>query len=155
MKEGTTISVVRDHDTKPAESRNTRLVAAALSSGGIFATEAAYSDTVEQTPNGPKRTVTWLMDGAAKLSFEPIEVAESITFDEFRRRYESLAWCEDKDNHPIAYLRAMNDQHSRMLDKIRTMRPMLLIRKGKRIAIVPSGSDEASKATREQILAEF
>ena len=48
MKEGTTISVVRDHDTKPTESRNTRLVAAALASGGIFATEAAYSDTVEQ-----------------------------------------------------------------------------------------------------------
>jgi hypothetical protein len=27
MKEGTTISVVRDHDTKPTESRNTRLAA--------------------------------------------------------------------------------------------------------------------------------
>lgn len=155
MKEGTTISVVRDHDTKPADSPNTRLVASALSSGGVFATEAAYSDTVEQTADGPKRTVTWLMDGAAKIRFEPIECAESITFDEFRRRYESLQWCEANANHPIAYLRAMNDQHSRMLDKIRAMRPMLLIRKGKRIAIVPSGSDEASKATREQILSEF
>ena len=155
MKEGTTISVVRDHDTKPADSPNTRLVASALSSGGGFATEAAYSDTVEQTANGPKRTVTWLMDGAAKIHFEPIQCAESITFDEFRKRYESLQWCEANANHPIAYLRAMNDQHSRMLDKIRTMRPMLLIRKGKRIAIVPSGSDEASKTTREQILSEF
>jgi hypothetical protein len=155
MKEGTTISVVRDHDTKPTESRNTRLVAAALSSGAMFATEAAYSDTVEQTPNGAKRTVTWLMDGAAKLHFEPIEGAESITFDEFRKRYESLPWCEANANHPIAYLRAMNDQHNRMLDKVKTMRPMLLIRKGKRIAIVPSGSDEASKATREQILSDF
>ena len=155
MKEGTTISVVRDHDTKPAESRNTRLVAAALSSGGMFATEAAYSDTVEQTPDGPKRTVTWLMDGAAKLHFEPIEGAESITFDEFRKRYESLQWCEANPNHPIAYLRAMNDQHNRMLDKIKTMRPMLLVRKGKRIAIVPSGSDPVSTARREQILAEF
>ena len=155
MKEGTTLSIVRDHDTKPTESRNTRLIAAALSSGAMFATEAAYSDTVEQTPNGAKRTVTWLMDGAAKLHFEPIEVAESITFDEFRKRYESLDWCEANANHPIAYLRAMNDQHNRLLDKVKTMRPMLLIRKGKRIAIVPSGSDEASKATREQILSEF
>ena len=77
------------------------------------------------------------------------------TFDEFRKRYESLDWCEANGNHPIAYLRAMNDQHNRLLDKIKTMRPMLLIRKGKRIAIVPSGSDEASKATREQILSEF
>ena len=155
MKEGITISVVRDHDTKPTESRNTRLVAAALASGGMFATEAAFSDTVEKSPNGAKRTVTWLMDGAANLSFEPIEVAESITFDEFRKRYESLDWCEANANHPIAYLRAMNDQHNRLLDKIKTMRPMLLIRKGKRFAIVPSGSDAASTAQREQILAEF
>ena len=155
MKEGTTISVVRDHDTKPADSPNTRLVASALSSGGAFATEAAYSDTVEQTPDGPKRTVTWLMYCAAKIHFEPIQCAESITFDEFRKRYESLQWCEANANHPIAYLRAMNDQHSRMLDKIRTMRPMLLVRKGKRIAIAASGSDEASKTTREQIISEF
>ena len=155
MKEGTTLSIVRDHDTKPTESRNTRMIAAALSSGAMFATEAAYSDTVEQTPTEPKRTVTWLMDGAAKLDVEPIEGAESITFDEFRKRYESLDWCASNANHPIAYLRAMNDQYSRLLDKIKTMRPMLLIRKGKRIAIVPSGSDEASKATRDQILGEF
>ena len=79
----------------------------------------------------------------------------NVTFDEFRKRYESLDWCEANANHPIAYLRAMNDQHNRLLDKVKTMRPMLLIRKGKRIAIVPSGSDEASKATREQILSEF
>ena len=35
------------------------------------------------------------------------------------------------------------------------MMPMLLLRKGKRTAIVPSGSDEASKTLREKILSIF
>ena len=52
MKEGTTITVVRDTDTAPTQSRNTQLVAAALASGGIFATENAFSDTVENLPTG-------------------------------------------------------------------------------------------------------
>jgi hypothetical protein len=35
------------------------------------------------------------------------------------------------------------------------MRPMLLIRKGKRLAVVPSGNDPESKAQREKILSIF
>lgn len=155
MKQGDTITIVRDQDTKPSESRNTRLIAAAIASGAVFASESAFLDAVEETSQGPRRTVTWLMDGATKMPFEPIDGSESITFDEFRRRFESQAWCEDNPNHPIAYLRAMTEHYNRLLDKIKTMRPMLLIRKGKRFAIVPSGSDAASTAQREQILAEF
>ena len=155
MKQGTSITVVRDTDTQPTKSRNTLLVAASLASGGIFATENAFSDTVENLPGGPKRTCTWLMDGAQKMRFEPIPQAEDITFDEFRKRYESQDWCEANPNHPISYLRAAHEHHNRLVDKIKTLKPMMLLRKGKRIAIVPTGSDAASTATREQILAEF
>ena len=155
MKEGTTINVVRDTNVRPTQSPNTRLVAAAISCGGIFATENAFSDTVEDLPEGPKRTCSWLMDGAAKMRFDPIPAAEEITFEEFRKRYESREWCEENENHPIAYLRAYSEHHSRMVDKIKTLKPMMLIRKGKRFAIVPSGSDAASTATRDQILADF
>jgi hypothetical protein len=155
MKQGDTIAIVRETTDFPSKSRNTRLIAAAISSGAVFAADQALCDAVEETPQGPRRTVTWLMDGAAKMTFEPIDGSEEITFDEFRRRFESLDWCEANPNHPIAYLRAMNDHHSRLLDRIKANRPMLLKRKGKRVAIVPSGSDAASKAQREQILAEF
>jgi hypothetical protein len=155
MKQGDTIAIVRETNDHPARSRNTRLIAAAISSGAVFASGQALCDAVEETANGPRRTVTWLMDGAAKMTFEPIDGSEEITFDEFRRRFESLDWCEANPNHPISYLRAMSDHHSRLLDRIKSNRPMLLKRKGKRVAIVPSGSDAASTATREQILAEF
>ena len=155
MKRGDTIAVIREEDVKPSESRNTRMIAAAIASGGMFASDKAFIDTIEETPTGPKRTVTWLMDGAVKLGFDPIPQAEQIDMAEFRRRFDSQDWCEANPNHPIAYMRAMHDHHNRLLDKIKTMRPMLLIRKGKRFAIVPSGSDAASKTRREQILAEF
>ena len=56
MKEGDTIHVVRDHDTAPDASPNTKLVAAALASGSMFAGKAAFSDTIEETPRGPRRT---------------------------------------------------------------------------------------------------
>lgn len=155
MKEGSTINIVRDTDTPPAQSPNTKLVAAALSCGGLFATQNAFSDTVEKLPAGPKRTCTWLMDGDKPIRFEPIPAAEDISFETFRKRYEDLAWCEANPNHPIAYLRAYAEHHNRMVDKIKTLKPMMLIRKGQRIAIVPSGSEAASVATREEILAVF
>lgn len=155
MKEGTTITIVRDTDTAPTQSRNTQLVAAALASGGIFATENAFSDTVENLPTGPRRTCTWLMDGAEKIVFEPIAAAETITFEDFRKRYDSQEWCEANPNHPISYMRAASEHHRRLVDKIKTLKPMLLIRKGKRVAIVPSGSDAASTTTRDKILSSF
>lgn len=155
MKQGSTIAFVRDHDTAPIESRNTRLIAGAISSGGEFATEKAFSDTIEDVGGTPKRTVTWLMDGAKTMRFSPIAKDEDITFAEFQKRFDSQEWCEENPNHPISYMRAMSDHHNRLIDKIKTMRPMLLIRKGKRLAIVPSGSDEASRIQREKILSFF
>lgn len=155
MKQGDTIAIVRDTDRKPSESPNTRKIAAALACGARFATDRAFSDTVESTPVGTRRTVTWLMDAGESMDFAPIATAEKIGMQEFQRRFDSLEWCTENPDHPIAYLRAGFDMHNRLVDKLKTMRPMLLIRKGKRVAIVPSGSDEASKATREQILSEF
>ena len=155
MKEGTSIAVVRDENTPPISSRNTRLVAAALASGCCFVGEGSFSDTVEALPAGPRRVCTWLMDGARQVEFQPIPAAEKITFGEFRQRYESQQWCEENPDHPIAYMRALNEHHGRLVDKIKTLKPMILIRKGKRMAIVPSGSDAASTALREDILAKF
>lgn len=155
MKEGTAVAIVRDHDTAPIESRNTRLIAGAISAGGEFATQKAFSDTIEDVGGTPKRTVTWMMDGQKTMTFSPIAKEENITFIEFQKRFDSQEWCEENPNHPISYMRAMSDHHSRLIDKIKTMRPMLLIRKGKRSAIVPSGSDEASRTLREKILSIF
>jgi hypothetical protein len=41
MKKGDTITVIRDQDTRPSESRNTRLISAAIASGAVFASDSA------------------------------------------------------------------------------------------------------------------
>jgi hypothetical protein len=103
----------------------------------------------------PKRTVTWLMNAAKTVRFVPIPKEEEITFTEFKRRFLSQEWCEANPDHPISYMRGIIENKGGLVDKIKTLMPMLLLRKGKRVAIVPSGNDEASKTLREKILSIF
>jgi hypothetical protein len=155
MKQGTTVAIVREHDTPPMKSRNTSMIAGAITSGFEFATEKAFSDTVEDVGGTPKRTVTWLMNAAKTVRFVPIPKEEEITFTEFKRRFLSQEWCEANPDHPISYMRGIIENKGGLVDKIKTLMPMLLLRKGKRVAIVPSGNDEASKTLREKILSIF
>ena len=155
MKQGTTVAIVREHDTPPMKSRNTSMIAGALTSGFEFATEKAFSDTVEDVAGTPKRTVTWLMNAAKTVRFVPIPKEEEITFPEFKRRFLSQEWCEANPDHPISYMRGIIENKGGLVDKIKRLMPMLLLRKGKRVAIVPSGNDEASKTLREKILSIF
>ena len=155
MKQGTTVAIVREHDTPPMKSRNTSMIAGAITSGFEFATEKAFSDTVEDVGGTPKRTVTWLMNAAKTVRFVPIPKEEEITFTEFKRRFLSQDWCEANPDHPISYMRGIIENKGGLVDKIKTLMPMLLLRKGKRVAIVPSGNDEASKTLREKILSIF
>jgi hypothetical protein len=155
MKQGTTVAIVREHDTPPMKSRNTSMIAGAITSGFEFATEKAFSDTVEDVGGTPKRTVTWLMNAAKTVRFVPIPKEEEITFSEFKRRFLSQDWCEANPDHPISYMRGIIENKGGLVDKIKTLMPMLLLRKGKRVAIVPSGNDDASKTLREKILSIF
>ena len=46
-------------------------------------------------------------------------------------------------------------KHSAMVDKIKTMEPMMVIRKNGRTAIVPSGDSPEDTEARNEILARF
>jgi hypothetical protein len=155
MRQGSTVAIVRDYDTPPVESRNTSMVAGALTSGSEFATQKAFSDTIEDVGGKPKRTVTWMMDGGKKIKFTPIAKEEEITIMEFRKRFLSREWCEANPNHPISYMSGFDENKRGLVDKIKNMLPMYLLRKGNRTAVVPSGNDPESKSIREKILSIF
>lgn len=156
MKEGTSFNMVREKDVHPAKSQNTRIVAAALASGIRPATDKFYSDTIEDKGGGvSERQVTWLLDAKKTASFEPDFERETINFSEFNRRMRSQEWCEANPSHPIAYLREYIELHNRLVDRIKQMRPMIMLRKGQRVAIVPSGNSPEETREREEILAEF
>ena len=122
-------------------------IAAALAADCRFASDKALIDTLEAQPDGStRREVTWLMDGAHKARFVPNFPAEEITFTEFRRRFESLEWCEANADHPIAYLRGFSDKLNRLRDRVIQMKPLVLVRNGKRTALIPADCPAARKA---------
>ena len=156
MKMGDKISVLRD-DTQepPAASMNTRLVAGAITAGIEPIEKGFYSDTVEMIKGEPKRNVTWVMKGDATATFSPDFEEETIDFVEFQKRWNSLEWQTANPSHPISYMAEMFRKHSAMVDKIKTMEPMMVIRKNGRTAIVPSGDSPEDTEARNEILARF
>lgn len=137
MKIGQTIDFVRDNEN-PLKSTNTRLVNAAFSCGVKPLESGAYSETVQQTKDGTKRTVTWAIDGDSKAIFEPNFEREEITFGEFKKRFESLEWCEQNPHHPISYLRAFSDNETRLLDFVKAHKPQILVQRGNRTVVLPA-----------------
>ena len=137
MQIGQTIDFVRDNED-PLKSVNIRLVNAAFSCGIKPLEGGAYSETVQQTAQGNKRTVTWAVDGGSKAVFEPIAQREEISFVEFRKRFGSLEWCEQNPNHPISYLRAFCDNENRLLDFLKQQKPQILVQRGNRTVVLPA-----------------
>jgi hypothetical protein len=144
MKPGTTIEFLRDEEP-PLKSLNTRAVAAALSCGCKPA-EQAYSYTVEDTLHGPKRMVTWIMDGETKAVFEPIPEREELTFAEVTKRFFDLDWCAANPNHPISYLRAYHDNLTHLLRFVKASAPSVLIRRGNKTVVIPADCPAETKS---------
>jgi len=147
MKIGQRIDFIKDH-LHPLKSPNTDLVAAWLTCGGSLLKEDPYAWTVEETPDGPKQTMTYHIDGD-----QPAEVQdEPLTFQEFRRRWMDKEWCDKNDEHPISYMRLFRDNSVKFKAWIKEQKPAVLIRRGSRVAVIHPDLPEARKA---QILAEL
>jgi hypothetical protein len=144
MRTGQKIIFVRGHEP-PLQSRDTALIASALVSGAKLAGEKPFLHTIEDVDDEPKRTTTWTMDGGSELVFRPNFPEESLDFAEFRRRFEDDAWCRDHPDHPIAYLRAFADTFADLREHLRGQKPALLLRKGKRFAVIPQDADPERK----------
>lgn len=147
FKAGQRIDFIRD-ELPPLKSPNTDMIGAWLSSGGELLREEPHSQTVEQTQSGPKLVTTWLVNGDVKVEFG----SEQVDFEEFRKRWLSIEWCSANPDHQISYMRAFRDNREKLKDWIKTQKPSVLIRRGKRVAVIHPDLPEARK---NQILAEL
>jgi hypothetical protein len=141
MKEGQQVQFIRD-DQAPLKSEVTGLIAAMLASGFKYASDKPLLDTIEEVDGTPRRSVTWSMDGSVKAAFND----ETIDVAEFRKRFENRDWCQAHPEHPIAYLRAFNDALSWLRNQLKSLKPLMLIRKGRRFALIPQDADPIKKA---------
>jgi hypothetical protein len=145
MKEGQQVLFLRD-DQPPLKSDLTHLVAAAVICGFEFANNKPLLDTLEEVDGQPKRSVTWSLDGASKATFRPQFTEATFDLAEFRKCFEDLEWCRANPDHPIAYLRAFSDALSSLRNELRAQKPLFLVRRGKRFALIPQDADPAKKA---------
>lgn len=121
----------------PLTSPNTQLIAAALTSGFKLVEPGGFRDTVEQTERGPLRRVEWFIEGQSRGVFRTALGEEEIEFPEFRRRFESEEWCLANPDHPISFLRWAFRAHGQLRDRIRTLKPAALVRRGNRQVTLP------------------
>ena len=145
MKEGQQLMFLRD-DQPPLKSDLTNLVAAAMICGFEFANHKPLLDTLEEVNGEPKRSVTGSLDGASKATCRPQFTEAPFDLAEFRQSFESLEWCRANPDHPSAYLRAFSDALSSLRNELRAQKPLLLVRRGKRFALIPQDADPAKKA---------
>lgn len=145
MSVGSTLAIMRD-TADPRKSELTRTVGAALAAGADFHGERPLSDSIDEAGD---RLVSWTFDGNKGLKFTPDFDEETITVSEFRKRFESLEWCEANPTHPITYLRAYRDKMGGLQDFLRGTAPAARIRKGRRIGIIPH---DATPEERGRIL---
>ena len=140
----------------PVTSFLTRVVSAAFACGfdligpkyyqhHVLIDEDADDDPEAATEGtAPARNVMWGFRGDQRVTFRPIPAEETITVQEFRRRFEDLDWVARNPDHPISYMRALLEQSRKTVAKA-SMPPALRIRRGDSEVIAPPG------ATEEQI----
>ena len=130
----------------PATSKNTQLIAAAVTCGFRLADQGGFRDTIEETDKGPLRRVEWMIDGSSRGQFRTVKQGvEEIEFPEFRERYESDEWCHENPDHPITHLAWGFRAHSLYVDSVKVSKPCALIRKGNQTAIIHPDLPEEKK----------
>lgn len=137
------LSLLIDNE-HPLSSPNTHAVAAALTSGGNLA-DQGYLDTIEEGAGGnPRRTVVWLLkDSQIEFKATP---AETISQAEFLRRWNDREWLRSNPDHPIAFIRAYQDNLSALRTQIRECGPTIKVTRGGRSAFIPAKASDAERA---------
>jgi hypothetical protein len=144
-----TLHVLKD-ELPPLKSSNTALVAAATTSGLMLAQDSPYTHTIEEVQGRePRQQTIWCLRDM-EAEFLPEFEAEKISTSEFIRRFRDTQWRLDNPHHPIAYMAWFHETNQRLRENVKKQKPLLMIRRGGRIAFIPQGSD---KITQDKILA--
>jgi hypothetical protein len=139
----TKVSVLADHE-HPLKSANTHLVAAACTAGAELAPQG-YLDTIEQGLDGnPRRTVVWLM-ADKEITFSAVE-AETISTQEFIKRWLDKEWLAANPDHPITFMRYYQQTLAKLRDAIRDQTPTIKVTRGGRAAYIPASASEAERS---------
>lgn len=144
MQRGDKLIIIRDVNTAPAKSEIPNMIAALTALGIPLDTDCPYQETREIIDEREQRVATWVLK-------------PSSTCGRFETQAMIQAWDDEKfvkanPEHPFAYIKQAFENRARIVQTVATQAPLALIRKGKRIALIPF---DATPERREQLLTEL
>ena len=143
MEKGSELCVLRDGEA-PVKSTYTLMVAALVTFGVELDADCPFQETREIVGEKEVRVVTWVLKAASA--------------DGKYKTVDLIAFWEDRDfgrkqpEHPFAYVKQALYNHRRMVDTIKSAAPLLMVRRGKKIALIPA---DVGEDRRKQLLEEL
>jgi len=142
MQRGDKLIILRD--TNPAASGIPDMVAALTALGIALDADCSYQETREIHDGREVRVATWVLKPAS-------------TCGRFETQVMMKAWVDEdfvKSNpeHPFAYIKQAFENRTRIAGTLSAQAPLALIRRGKRIALIPL---DATPERREELLSEL
>jgi len=144
MEKGDKLCIVRDASPDPLASDITRLVAALVALGIPLDAECGYLETRELVEGSEHRVVTWTLKARSDCGRYDTRKLIAAWSDD--------AWLRANAEHPLAYLKSGLGNLRRIETEMQTRAPLALIRKGKRIALIPF---DATPERRLELLTEL
>lgn len=142
MQRGDKLIILRETD--PATSSKTDLIAALTALGIPLDSDCPYQETRELIDGGERRVHTWVL--------KPASACGRYETQAMLKAWEDPAFARNNPEHPFAYIKQAFENRARIAQTVAAQSPLALIRKGKRIALIPF---DATPERREELLAEL
>lgn len=144
MQRGDKLIIIRDVNADPATSEIPNMVAALTALGIPLDTDCPYQETREVVDGREHRVVTWVL--------KPVSTCGRFETQAMIKAWGDDAFAKANAEHPFAYIKAAFENRTTIAQTAASQAPLALIRKGKRIALIPF---DASSERREQLLSEL
>jgi len=141
MERGDKLIILREVDVDPVTSRTTQLIAALAAVGIPLDSDCPYLETRELIDGREQRVVTW--------TIKPESACERFITQAMIRAWNETDFVQHNPEHPLSYIKAAFQNHARVLESIISQAPLALIRKGKRMALIPF---DATPERRKELL---
>lgn len=144
MQRGDKLIILRDVDADPATSDTPKIIAALTALGIPLDTDCPYQETREMIDGQEQRVRTWVL--------KPSSVCGRFETQAMIKAWADDGFAKTNPEHPFAYIKQGFENLGQIVQAASTQAPLALIRKGKRIALIPF---DATPERREQLLAEL
>lgn len=144
MQRGDKLIIIREVDADPATSEIPNMVAALTALGIPLDTDCPYQETREMINGQEQRVRTWVL--------KPSSVCGRFETQAMIKAWWDDGFAKANPEHPFAYIKQAFENRERIAQAVAAHAPLALIRKGKRIALIPF---DAAPERREELLKEL